>query len=197
MLILIQLICNMNTNSCVKKAYFEKLLNAYNMIPAYHARVPLKPSETYYPVRDTLGIIADRAIQLEQQAGTNPLPKKEILLLELKAIAGNKDKNKAIYDITKKIHELGIEAIYAHLDKEIHKLESEDKEDEAQKLKKEKKYVDSVDQWIKEHSTSIDGSKCGIIGAPEVCLPKWYREIYNHERCSYLEMWSTFEPTDF
>ncbi len=180
----------MDTNISLERYYFIKLVEAFNYIPAT-GQQPLHVSEWWHPVRDTLAVIADRAIELEQQKGPNPFPNKEIILLELIAMAGNKDKNRAIYDIVTKINTLAFEAIYARLNKEIGNEKNEAK---LKKLITEKERIEYIESWNKNHATPTDGSECGIVTAPDICLPKWYTDIYTNERCSYLRSYPIFEP---
>lgn len=175
--------------------YFVKLANVYNMIPADKARVDLEPNEIWYPIRDTLAMIADRSIRLEQQAGSNTLPNKEILLLELTTLAGNKDKKQAVYDMARKIFYLAIEAIKVILDKETPRAESENNESELEEFQNERyKIAYSLESWKKITPANI--KNCIIITPHDICLPKWYTELYTNQRHMGVLMPQFFEPNE-
>lgn len=175
--------------------YFYKLVDAYNLIPARLAKVSLNPTDTWYPIRDTLAVIAERAIQLEQQAGPDPLPQKEILLLELTALAGNQDKRQAVYDVTKKIHKLALEAINAILEKEIPRAEREQNYSDLEKLNLVKQRIPFYESWWKD-VTPENAKDCAIITPPEIGLPAWYTEVYTNQQHEGVLMPYFFNPDE-
>lgn len=167
-------------NVDMEKDYFERLANAYNLIPAKGARVPLYNSIYHFSERDTLALIAKRMIQFEQGRPSATLyPLKEELIVEIVLLCSNNDKNKAIYDVTKRIEELAMEAIRADFDKDI---ESEKDEKRLGIKKRYRAYIEDNHQKFESRRTPANGFMCRIIGSPADYLPAWYREAYDAPR---------------
>lgn len=100
--------------SALEKDYFNRLIVAYNRIPAIGARIPENTS-FHHVERDALALIAARAIYLEShpQAKTAFPRSKEALPIEIILLCQMHDKSKAIHNLTERINTLVKEGIFA------------------------------------------------------------------------------------